>query len=84
MLPIGIYVPDLEKDVEGHVEKILAHGGKHRRLIREYYPGEKPYRIVYMKDPFGLIFEIYLHSYELTYSQGGVLKANKALHTDSH
>lgn len=55
MLLIGISVPDLEKDVEGHVEKILAHGGKHRRLIREYYPGEKPYRIVYMKDPFGLI-----------------------------
>jgi hypothetical protein len=23
-----------------------------------------------MEDPFGLIFEIYSHSYELTYSQG--------------
>jgi len=26
--------------------------------------------MVYVEDPFGLIFEIYTHSYELTYSQG--------------
>ncbi|MGB5295641.1 MAG: glyoxalase, partial [Thermoanaerobaculia bacterium] len=25
---------------------------------------------VYVEDPFGLIFEVYSHSYELTYSQG--------------
>jgi len=24
----------------------------------------------YVEDPFGLIFEVYSHSYELTYSQG--------------
>ena len=47
-----------------------AHGGKQRMPIREYYPGEKPYRMVYVEDPFGLIFEVYSHSYELTYSQG--------------
>ena len=43
---------------------------KQRMPIREYYPGEKPYRMVYVEDPFGLIFEVYSHSYELTYSQG--------------
>jgi lactoylglutathione lyase family protein len=59
-----------DPDVEGLVEKIVAHGGKQRMPIREYYPGEKPFRMVYMEDPFGLIFEIYSHSYELTYSQG--------------
>eukprot|EP00913_Durusdinium_trenchii_P006249 g5861.t1 len=59
-----------DPDVEGLVEKIVAHGGKQRMPIREYYPGEKPYRMVYVEDPFGLIFEIYSHSYELTYSQG--------------
>ena len=57
-------------EVEGLVEKIVAHGGKQRMPIREYYPGEKPYRMCYVEDPFGLIFEVYSHSYELTYSQG--------------
>ena len=49
---------------------IVEHGGKQRMPIREYYPGEKPYRMCYVEDPFGLIFEVYSHSYELTYSQG--------------
>ena len=38
--------------------------------VREYYPGEKPYRMCYVEDPFGIVFEIYSHSYELTYSEG--------------
>ena len=57
-------------DIEGLVEKIVAHGGKQRMPIREYYPGEKPYRMVYCEDPFGNLVEIYSHSYELTYSEG--------------
>lgn len=56
--------------IEGLVEKFKQHGGKQRMPIREYYPGEKPYKMVYVEDPFGNIFEIYTHSYELTYSQG--------------
>ena len=59
-----------DPDVEGLVEKIKAHGGKQRMPIRHYYPGEKPYRMVYVEDPFGNVFEIYSHSYELTYSAG--------------
>jgi lactoylglutathione lyase family protein len=59
-----------DPDIEGMVEKIKAHGGKQRMPIREYYPGEKPYKMVYVEDPFENIFEIYTHSYELTYSQG--------------
>jgi hypothetical protein len=38
--------------------------------VRKYYPDAKPYRMVYMEDPFGNIFELYSHSYELTYSAG--------------
>jgi len=38
--------------------------------VREYYPGEKPYRMVYCEDPFGNLIELYSHSYELTYSAG--------------
>ncbi|MCA1054396.1 lactoylglutathione lyase family protein [Rossellomorea aquimaris] len=59
-----------DPDIEGLVEKIVEHGGKQRMPIREYYPDDKPYRMVYVEDPFGNIFEIYSHSYELTYSEG--------------
>ena len=59
-----------DPDVEGLAEKIVAAGGKQRMPVREYFPGEKPYRMVYMEDPFGNILEIYSHSYELTYSAG--------------
>lgn len=59
-----------DPNLEELVEKILAHGGKQRMPVRYYYPGEKPYRMVYVEDPFGIVFEIYSHSYELTYSAG--------------
>ena len=59
-----------DPDVEGLVAKIVAAGGKQRMPIRYYYPDEKPYRMVYVEDPFGIVFEIYSHSYELTYSSG--------------
>lgn len=60
-----------DPDVEGLAEKIVAAGGKRRmEKPRFYYPGEKPYRMIYMEDPFGNILEIYSHSYELTYSAG--------------
>ncbi len=59
-----------DPDIEGMVEKIIANGGKQRMPIREYYPNEKPYRMCYVEDPFGIIFEVYSHSYEVTYSSG--------------
>ena len=59
-----------DPDVEGLAAKVVAAGGKQRMPVREYFPGEKPYRMVYMEDPFGNILEIYSHSYELTYAAG--------------
>ncbi|MGL4623822.1 MAG: VOC family protein [Culicoidibacterales bacterium] len=59
-----------DPDIEGMVEKIVAHGGKQRMPIREYYPNEQPYKMCYVEDPFGIVFEVYTHSYERTYSQG--------------
>ena len=59
-----------DNDIEGLVKKIVEHGGKQRMPIREYYPNEKPYKMCYVEDPFGIVFEIYTHSYELTYSSG--------------
>ena len=58
-----------DPDIEGLVEKIVAAGGKQRMPIREYFPGEKPYKMVYCEDPFGNIVEIYTHSYEIVYSE---------------
>lgn len=57
-----------DPDIEGLVKKIVDAGGKQRMPIREYYPNKKPYRMCYVEDPFGIIFEVYSHSYELTYS----------------
>jgi lactoylglutathione lyase family protein len=59
-----------DPDIEALTKKIVEHGGKQRMPIREYYPKEKPYKMVYVEDPFGIVFEIYTHSYELTYSSG--------------
>ncbi|WP_371193347.1 lactoylglutathione lyase family protein [Glaciecola sp. SC05] len=60
-----------DPDVEGLAERIVEAGGKRRMQVpRYYYPGEKPYRMIYMEDPFGNILEIYSHSYELIYSAG--------------
>lgn len=59
-----------DPDIEGLTNKIVEYGGKQRMPIREYYPNEKPYKMVYVEDPFGVVFEIYTHSYELTYSSG--------------
>jgi lactoylglutathione lyase family protein len=59
-----------DPDVEGLAERIVAAGGRQRMPVRHYFPGEKPYRMVYCEDPFGNILEIYSHSYELTYSAG--------------
>ena len=60
-----------DPDVEGLSERIAAAGGKKRmQKPRYYYPGKKPYRMIYIKDLFGNIVEIYSHGYELIYSEG--------------
>ncbi len=60
-----------DENLEERVKVIESLGGKQRmQQVRKYYPGEKPYRMVYCEDPFGNIFELYSHSYELTYSAG--------------
>ena len=57
-------------NVEGLAKKIAETGGKQRMPVRYFYPGEKPYRMVYCEDPWGIIIEIYSHSYELTFAAG--------------
>jgi lactoylglutathione lyase family protein len=59
-----------DPNIEELIEKIVAYGGKQRMPIRAYYPNDKPYKMCYVQDPFGIVFEIYTHSYELTYSSG--------------
>ncbi|NJB36293.1 VOC family protein [Croceivirga sp. JEA036] len=59
-----------DPNIEVLIAKIVAYGGRQRMPIREYYPNDKPYKMCYVEDPFGVVFEIYTHSYELTYSSG--------------
>jgi len=49
-----------DPNLEQLVEKIVAAGGKKRmKTPRYYYPGEKPYRMIDMEDPFDNLLEIY-------------------------
>ncbi|NQX83612.1 MAG: hypothetical protein HRS57_00280 [Mycoplasmataceae bacterium] len=66
VLHYSIQDPNLEE----LVKEVIKRGGKQLTNINYYCPGEKPYRMVYMEDLFGIVFEIYSHSYELTYSSG--------------
>jgi lactoylglutathione lyase family protein len=60
-----------DEKLEERVKLIESMGGRQRmQRVRHYYPGQKPYRMVYVEDPFGNVFELYSHSYELTYSAG--------------
>lgn len=57
-----------DPDAEGLAKKIVEYGGKQRMPVREFYPGEKPFKLVYCEDPFGNLIEIDTHSFEATYS----------------
>ncbi len=59
-----------DPNLEDLLARIIAAGGKQRMPVRTYFPDQKPYRMVYVEDPFGIVFELYSHSYELTYSDG--------------
>ncbi len=59
-----------DPNIEGLIERIVAAGGKQRMPIREYYPNEKPFRMCYVEDPFGIVFEIKTHSNEMTKCAG--------------
>jgi lactoylglutathione lyase family protein len=63
-----------DPNIEELVEKIVTYGGKQRMPVREYYPKDKPFKMCYVEDPFGIVFEVYTHSYELTYSSGAYAK----------
>ncbi|MGL4722747.1 MAG: lactoylglutathione lyase family protein [Desulfovibrionaceae bacterium] len=63
-----------DPNIEELTQKIVAAGGKQRMPIREYFPNEKPYKMVYCEDPFRNSIEIYTHSYELHYSEGAYQK----------
>ena len=59
-----------DPEIETLVAEIVTAGGKQSMPIREYQTEHKPFRMCYVEDPFGVVFEIYTHSYELTYSSG--------------
>lgn len=56
--------------VEGVIKRTEQYGGKARMDVMRYHPEDenKPYKMVYLEDPFGNLFELYSHSYAETYS----------------
>lgn len=68
---IGIFHFCLQvNNFEKTIKKVLENGGKQRMEIMRYHPEDdtKPYKMVYLEDPFGNLFELYSHTYEETYS----------------
>ncbi|MDF2686252.1 MAG: glyoxalase [Clostridia bacterium] len=57
----GITAPDYEE----FLKKLEDNGGKQRSLINKRDVNGVTYAAVYAEDPFGNIFEIYTHSYEV-------------------
>lgn len=57
----GITMPDYEK----FLKKLEKHGGRQYSHINKRDVHGEEYAAVYAEDPFGNIFEIYTHSYEL-------------------
>ena len=52
------------------IDRVVQYGGKVRMDIMRYHPEDdnKPYKMVYLEDPFGNLFELYSHTYKETYS----------------
>ena len=68
---IGIFHFCLQTDdFQSVVDKVEQYGGKVRMDIMRYHPEDdnKPYKMVYLEDPFGNLFELYSHTYRETYS----------------
>ena len=68
---IGIFHFCLETDdFQGVIDKVEQYGGKTRMDIMRYHPEDdnKPYKMIYLEDPFGNLFELYSHTYKETYS----------------
>jgi catechol 2,3-dioxygenase-like lactoylglutathione lyase family enzyme len=57
----------VHKDVDELANKIVENGGERISRTWNTWPG-KPYYLVYCKDPFGNMIEIYSHSTEQMYS----------------
>ena len=68
---IGIFHFCLQtNDFQGVIDKVEQYRGKVRMDIMRYHPEDdnKPYKMVYLEDPFGNLFELYSHPYRQTYS----------------
>lgn len=58
----------VDPDVKATVDAICRHGGSMRSSrVWRLFPDE-PYEMAYCEDPFGILIEIYSHSYERIYS----------------
>lgn len=52
----------MNPDVEGLVQRIIENGGERISKVWDVYPGQFPYQLCYVKDPWGNVIEIFSHS----------------------
>lgn len=52
----------MDPDVAGLAQKIIDNGGKPISKVWDLYPGQYPYQLCYVADPWGNAIEIYSHS----------------------
>ena len=57
-----------DPNLEELAQEVLKWGGKKITDVEYFYPKKKPYRMIYMEDPFGNVFTIYSHSHELSHA----------------
>lgn len=62
----------VDPDIEQLVERIVSSGGKQRSKIWTLFE-EKPYKVVFVEDPWGTVIEVSTHTTEVTYG-GAELK----------
>ncbi len=53
-----------DPDIEGLTKRIVESGGRQLSKIWQERPPSVEHRMVYCADPFGIVIEIYTHSYE--------------------
>lgn len=52
----------VDPDVEGLVQNVIKNGGQRISKAWDIYPGQFPYQLCYVQDPWGNVIEIFSHS----------------------
>jgi catechol 2,3-dioxygenase-like lactoylglutathione lyase family enzyme len=54
-----------DPDIEGLAERVVQSGGRRLSKVWQERADSSAHRMIYCADPFGIVIEIYTHSYEV-------------------